>query len=171
MPEVRCVGCGVGIDIDPDSLPYIGELTCHDCGVGMNVKISEKDGALVERRMPSLKDINSIRRKLSVNEFLSLYEACLSLGANAYTASEIMSLRTLEALLRRVYQTNETFGKLLQRLQNDKDLSELEGILAYFKKERDKVAHPDKLSGKLDAESTLSMTIRLIKEIISKKKM
>jgi hypothetical protein len=45
----------------------------------------------------------------------------------------MMSLRCLESILRRVYGTNEMLGKLIERMENDERLSDLKGILSYFK--------------------------------------
>ena len=91
-----------------------------------------------------MKLLNEIWEMLSDVEKTSIYEASLSLGVGAYTASEIMSLRCLESILRRIYGTSEMLGKLIERMKNDNRLSDLKGILSYFKDVRNRVAHPEK---------------------------
>ena len=56
-------------------------------------------------------------------------------------------------------------------MEKDEDLMDLKGILQYLKDRRNRVAHPDVLSTKLDAESTFQMTKRLLIEIIERKKL
>jgi len=53
-------------------------------------------------------------------------------------------------------------------MENDNRLSGLKGILTYFKDVRNRVAHPEKISSKLEAESTFQMTKRLLIEIVNR---
>lgn len=53
-------------------------------------------------------------------------------------------------------------------MEKDNRLSELKGILLYFKDVRNKVAHPEKVSSKSDAESTFQITKRLLIEILNR---
>lgn len=67
-----------------------------------------------------------------------------------------------------MYQVSEMFGKLLTRMEQDARLKEFHGIFHYFKDARNRVSHPEKLSSRLDAESTFQMAQRLILEVIKK---
>jgi len=167
MPRIRCVNCGMEIYIDPMATPYEGEAGCPNCGTKMQVYVSQR-GSRVERKYPSLNELRNIQKILSDVEKVSITEASLSLGVGAYTASEMMSLRCLESILRRIYRTNEMLGKLIERMESDNKLSDLKGILSYFKNVRNRVAHPEKISSKLEAESTFQMTKRLLIEIVKK---
>ncbi len=79
-----------------------------------------------------------------------------------------MALRTLEGLLRRIYKTNKTLGPLIGKMEHDAKLKDLSGIFTYFKDVRNRIAHPEKISIKLEAESTFQMTKRLIGEVLDK---
>ncbi len=125
-------------------------------------------GSIVKRKYPSFEELNEIWEMLSDVERTSIYEASLSLGVGAYTASEMMSLRCLESILRKIYGTNEMLGKLIECMENDNKLSDLKGILTYFKDVRNRVAYPEKISSKLEAESTFQMTKRLLIEIVNR---
>ena len=106
MPKVRCVECGREIYIDTFSIPYNAELSCPECGTKMQVYIGTVgQGSIVKRKYPSFEELNEIWEMLADVEKTSIYEASLSLGVGAYTASEMMSLRCLESILRRVYGT------------------------------------------------------------------
>lgn len=169
MPEIRCVECGKGILIDAFSTPYDAELSCSECGTKMQVYIGVGgQGSIVKRKYPSFEELREIWEMLSDVEKKSIYEASLSLGVGANTASEMMSLRCLESILRRIYRTSEMLGKLIERMENDNRLSDLKGILSYFKDVRNRVAHPEKISSKLEAESTFQMTKRLLIEIVNR---
>jgi len=125
-------------------------------------------GTEVKRKYPPLDELKEIWERLSSIEKASFGESSLSLGSRAYTASEVMSLRTLEGILRRVYNVEETLGKLIERMEKDDRLSDLKGVVSYFKDVRNRIAHPEKLSSKLDAESTFQMTKRLAIEIMKR---
>jgi hypothetical protein len=153
--------------MDPFATPYIGELACTGCRTKLQVSVSLA-GTTVARKNPSIDDLKAVWDQLADIEQNSLNEASLCIGAGAFTAGEAMSLRTLEALLRRVYQTNEMFGQLLTLMEHDPRLKEFHGIFHYFKDARNRVSHPEKLSSRLDAESTFQMTQRLILEVIKK---
>ena len=169
MPKIRCVDCGEEIFIDPYGTPYKGELACPRCGEKMSVCVSQQ-GSEVKRKYPSLEDIKEVWGELNPIEKRSLQESSLSLGVRAYTASELMALRALESLLRRIYNVNETLGSLIKRMEKDARLTELSGIFSYFKDVRNRVAHPEKTSSKLGAESTFQMTKRLFLEVLKKMK-
>jgi hypothetical protein len=154
--------------IDAFSTPYLGEIACSGCLTKLQVSVSLNTGTTVARKNPSLDDLKLVWDDLAEIEQHSLREASLCIGAGAYTASEAMSLRTLEALLRRVYQVNEMFGQLLTRMEQDVRLKEFHGVFHYFKDTRNRVSHPEKLSSRLDAESTFQMAQRLILEVVRK---
>jgi len=80
----------------------------------------------------------------------SISEASPSLGVGAYTASEMMCLRCLESILRRVYGTNEMLG-IAEYKKRKKGLSDLK--ISYFKDVRNRAAHLEKISSELEAES------------------
>jgi len=164
MPEVRCVECGNKIYIDVFALPYQGVLACPECKFKMRVYVSGS-GTLVEPLYPEIP--REIVDYLTYSEWKFLDESARCIGVQAYTASELSALKVLEAILRRIYSTDETLGKLIEHVENDTNLRHITGIVTYFKDVRNRVAHPDKVSEKLDAESTFSMTIRLMKEIIN----
>lgn len=168
MPKIRCVECGEEIYIDGLSTPYLGEIACAGCLTKMQVSVAMNAGTTVARKNPSLDDLKLVWDDLAEIEQHSLNEASLCIGAGAYTASEAMSLRTLEALLRRVYQVNEMFGQLLVRMEQDIRLKEFHGVFHYFKDTRNRVSHPEKRSSRLDAESTFQMAQRLILEVVKK---
>ena len=151
------------------STPYNAELSCPECKAKMQVYVgSIGQESIVKRKYPSFEELNEIWEMLSDVEKKSIYEASLSLGVGAYTASEMMSLRCLEGILRRIYGTSEMLGRLIERMENDNRLSDLKGILTYFKDVRNRVAHPEKISSELEAESTFQMTKRLLIEIVNR---
>jgi len=180
MPEIRCVECGRRIFIYTFATPYEGELSCPECKTKMRVYVTTGKGSRVERVLPSLDELYQIveqrsisaerttQRLVLLDEIIiqSLNEAAICLGYGAYTACEIMSLRALERLLRNVYNVEANLGQLIDMARQDQRLRNLVGTLDYFRQVRNKVAHPDKISSKLDAESTFLMTKRLILEII-----
>ncbi len=170
MPDIRCITCGERIYIDLISVPsYVGEVGCPNpnCSEKMHVSISDI-GTHVERIYPSFDELKGILDQLGPVEKQSIQEASLSFGVGAHTASEMMALRSLEGLLRMIYNVEETLGNLLDRLENDPNLTELTGVFSYFRYVRNRVAHPDKISSKLEAESTFQMMKRLILEIFEK---
>ncbi len=169
MPYINCVDCGNQIMIDPFTMPFMGEVACPKCRVKLQVSVGAVGtGTNVSRKNPGLDDLSRVWDNLAEVEQQSLREASLCIGAGAYTASESMSLRTLEALLRRVYHVDEMFGSLLTRMEKDERIKNLHGVFQYFKDVRNRVAHPEKLSSRLDAESTFQMVQRLILEVIEK---
>jgi len=169
MPNIRCVKCGEEIIIDAYSCPYEGEVACPKCLTPLQVYMGLLGkGTIVKRKYPSFEELEEISETLSKIEKNSIQEASLSLGSGAYTGSELMALRTLESILRRTYEVDDTLGKLIERMESDNRLSDLKGILSYFKDVRNRIAHPEKLSSKLEAESTFQMTKRLLIEIVKK---
>ncbi|HEY9405480.1 MAG TPA: hypothetical protein VIQ24_22710, partial [Pyrinomonadaceae bacterium] len=141
MPKIYCLECAKEIYIDAFSTPYLGEFACPGCLTKLQVSVTMNNGSTVARKNPSLDDLKPVWDDLAEIEQHSLREASLCIGAGAYTASEAMSLRTLEALLRRVYQVNEMFGQLLARMEQDIRLKEFHGVFHYFKDTRNRVSH------------------------------
>lgn len=168
MPTINCVACPGKIDIDPFSMPFRGDVACPRCKVVMNVDLDLHLGTSVRRKRPSLDELAPVWDRLSALERSSLEEASLAAGAEAYTASELVGLRTLEAILRRVYGTDEMLGALIKRLSKDPNLSDLAGVLDYFRGVRNRVAHPERVSTKLDAESTLMMLQRVLHDVLNR---
>ena len=54
-------------------------------------------------------------------------------------------------------------------MENDSDLRNVRGAIAYFATKRHEVDHPERIADKTEAESTLTMPKRLIREIATKK--
>ena len=172
MPYIICIYCGSSIDIDDDVIPYMAQLACPECMCTMRVNINPKgEETTLNPAILVYDDLSKKRKiwsKLSKMEKKSIKEASYAFGIEAFTASELMSLRTIESVLRRIYKVDETFGKLIRRMEKDERLSDLQGIVSYFKDERNKVAHPDRLSSELEAKSTFEMTKRLLIQIIER---
>ncbi len=133
----------------------------------MNVNITTY-GSEVTRKYPKYDEVYTAGRILSPAEFQSLEEASRAFGVEAYTACEAMSLRTLESALRKIYGVEEMLGSLINRAEKDPRLTDMVGVVQYFRNVRNRVAHPEKLSSKLDAESTFAMTKRLLLELEEK---
>ncbi len=156
------------IGIDPFSVPYIGDIACAQCKFVMRGSVSY-NGTIIEPKYLSLESISHVWDKLSEVEQKSLIEASRSFGVDSYTASELIALRTLESILRRIYGVKLTLGNLIKKMEKDNDLNGMAGILVYFKDVRNRLAHPEKISTKSEAESTFGMTKRLLEEFIDKK--
>ncbi len=175
MVFIRCSGCAERIEFDDALLPYNAEITCPDCGTEMTVDLwGEEETNTVKTKRVSIRslksDLKGVWSKLSDLEKKSLEEAFITFHNKNYTASEIMTLRTLESVLRRIYKTKETLGKLLDRMENDPKFQDLHGVIEYFTDIRNSLAHPEKISRKLEAESTLATAKRLLIELIDRKK-
>ena len=162
-----CISCGKELKLL--SQPYEGEFACIHCKEKMYIKAALLQGIEIQRVFPTLEELNIVWAKLNPIEQSTLRESTKSFGVGAYTASEFMSARSLEGILRRVYNKKEMLGKLIERMENDSDLKGLGGIFSYFKDVRNRIAHPEEVSTKLDAESTFSTTKRLILEVFKKK--
>lgn len=168
MPEIRCWKCGEEYRVDSD----IGKavVACPNCKATSKIKPAGTYGTSyvkydVERESPDVEeDLEGYYEKLSDIELSSLIEAARCIGVEANTASELMSFRVLESITRRltgIYNWKEGLEEL------EKNYQDLAHVIDYFRVERNKVAHPEKISDKTDAESTYKMCIRLIKQILS----
>jgi len=175
MAEIRCTKCGNKIYIDPFSLPYKGEVACDNCKNVMKVDLSTSY-FVVETNHPDPYDdfSNYYWWKISELERHSITEAALSLGSGAYTASEFMSLRTLESVCRRYYKKvtgkdyKGSWASIIEEMAEDPQFKSYTGALHYFREVRNRVGHPEGTSSKLDAESSYKMSIRLAKELVDK---
>jgi len=172
MPFLRCIFCGKRIGIDEEALPYKAQVTCPDCDEAMLVNMgAEGEGTTITRAYLYYDDMTKKRkvwRMLLPIEKKAIKESARAYSVQAYTACELMAFRTLESVLRRIYKEEKTLGHLIRKMENDDRLADLQGIVSYFKDERNKVAHPGRLSTELDAKSTFEMTKRLLIQIIEK---
>lgn len=113
---------------------------------------------------------------LSDRERSDFDEACRCLLTASSTASEFMTLRAAESLLRRWYEekTKKTIEKqpwghvlnLLSDTYPGKDRPTELTSLEYLKVRRDQVAHPDRISRQDDAEATLLTVRSLVPDLI-----
>lgn len=169
MPIFRCVECSSSIQIDPNAMPYAGEFTCSGCRTSMDLRLDYNLGTSAQRSSPRLDGIKGVRERLEPIEVESLREAAAAFSVRAYTASELMALRAVEHVMRRVLdQPKKTFGALLLVLQGDPRFKGLHGVLDYFRAIRNGAAHPDKTPSREEAETTLGMSQRLITEILNR---
>jgi len=118
------------------------------------------------------KDLFSLLEKIEVSD---LNEACRCILVGSTTAGEHIALRAAENLLRRWYEYKtgeklryETWGTVLNNLVKEypenkrpKEIS----LLGYLKQRRDEVAHPQRVSSLLEAETTLMNVCILIEGI------
>jgi len=174
MPTIRCSKCGKQIFIDTYACPYEGELACEHCGNLMEVYITSSSGSRVKTKYPlPYDDLRGVWHLLNEVERDCLEEAALALGDKAYTGAEFMSLRNLESLCRRCYlkvkgeEFTGAWGQILDVLATDKDFEPYADVLNYFRRVRNRVGHPDKISSKLDAESSYKMSLRLTGELLT----
>lgn len=173
MPEIRCSRCGESIYIDPMGTPYTGDLACIHCKNVMEVSVSQSGSKVTTKYPNPFEDLAEWWPLLTVAERTCLVEAAIALGDNAYTASEFMSLRNLESLCRRAYKKvkgEEYTGgwfEILDILADDKDFEPYADVLHYFRRVRNRIAHPDRLSTKLAAESSYKMSLRLTRELLA----
>lgn len=112
---------------------------------------------------------------LKAIEVSDLNEACSCILIGSATAGEHIALRAAENLLRRWYEYKtgkklryETWGTVLNNLVKEypenkrpKEIS----LLGYLKQRRDEVAHPQRVSSLLEAETTLMNVCILIEGI------
>ncbi len=173
MAEIRCTKCGNGIYMDPNSLPYKGELACENCKNVMRVDLSEGRFNVETNRPDPQEDFSQSHWfHISELEKQSITEAALCLGAGAYTASEFMSLRNLESVCRRYYKKVKgkdykgSWASIIEEMAEDPQFKSYTGALHYFREVRNKIGHPEGMSSKLDAESSYKMSVRLAKELV-----
>jgi len=179
MVYIVCCGCAEQIEFDDELIPLDTEVTCPVCETVMTVELWGEDETnmvtnKVKKKEASINELKSDLRgvwsKLTLLEKKSLEEATIVFQSKAFTASEIMTLRTLESVLRRTYGTTETLGRLLKKMEDDPQFNDLHGIIKYFTDIRNSVAHPDRISTKLEADSTLTTAKRLLRELIERRK-
>jgi len=104
-----------------------------------------------------------------------LNESATSLLGNNFTASEFMSLRTVESILRRWYERRTgsvigkvSWGKVLDKLEEDFPESNrpLEiSALFHFRRRRNAIAHPDVISSETDANVTFIYVVQVCKAV------
>lgn len=108
-------------------------------------------------------------------EVSDLNEACSCILIGSATAAEHIALRAAESLLRRWYEKKtgnrlhrRTWGTVLNRLAREypenKRPKEII-LLGYLKQRRDEVAHPERVSTLIEAETTLMNVCSLIQGI------
>jgi len=113
---------------------------------------------------------------ITAEETRNLDEACVCILIGGNTASEFMSLRTAESLLRRWYikktdktLNKNTWGYVLEKLTaeypDEKDRPKEIQFLSYLNKRRNEIAHPERTSTQNDAEVTLLNIIDLIESL------
>jgi hypothetical protein len=171
MPRIVCWRCGYqDIYIDAFARPFNGEIACQKCQASIKVEDDyPKGGITATRAFPSLEELTSVWGSLTPLEQSRLIEASHCLGVEANTMCESACFDSLCSMLRRIYGDKRELGYYIDKMKQDPDLSELAGAVSYFSPIRNKVDHPDKISNALDAESTFTMTKRLILGIIKKK--
>ena len=168
MPSVHCPECGSTTYIDAYALPYKGEVGCTECGIHLFVEGDMSIGFTVTRMRFSLRELEKYWGYLDQLEKTRLEEAVFC-SNYAPTACESMCFDALCGLLRRIYGGKRELGFYVGKMEKDPDLRELSGAISYFKARRNEVDHPDRIANPLEAESTFSMTKRLIIGIIEKK--
>jgi hypothetical protein len=109
------------------------------------------------------------------SEYEDMWEACRNLLCGTYTSSEMMSLRTIESLLRKWYKSakgeypeNMGWHDVFGALEASEDTDEFQGVdyLDLLRERRNKIAHPDAHSSKREAELTLQRTFDIIEKIV-----
>jgi len=178
MPDIRCWKCGKEYRVD---VCFGGGIVaCPHCNVKTRVTktgvlyytepvgVFVSDVTIMELLEPIITDPD-VWNKLNDIEQERLTEAAKCYAVGAYTACESMCYDALVSLLRRIYGERRELGYYVQQMENDPDLREVRGAIAYFASKRHEVDHPDRIADKIEAESTLTMTKRLIREIIMKK--
>lgn len=179
MPDIRCTRCGERIYIDAFVTPYRGELACPNCRNVMDVivpSMASAEATVVKTKYPNpLEDIGSKTWAL-LNEIerSSFLDAAICFGGEAYTPCEFMSLRALESVCRRCYEEQrpeserKPWAGILDDLAEDVEFKPYSQGINYFREVRNKLAHPEKTSSKLDADSSYKMALRLTKELMEK---
>ena len=175
MVFIVCCGCADQIEFDDELIPLDTEVTCPECETVMDVGLYGKgETNVVSVKRVSIRELKSdmkgVWTKLTLLEKKSLEEALIAFHCNVYTASELMTLRTLESILRRIFNTKDTLGRLLQKLKDDPQFNDLHGVIKYFTDIRNSVAHPERVSKRIEAESTFATAKRLLIELIERKK-
>jgi hypothetical protein len=80
----------------------------------------------------------------------------------------------LESVCRRYYElvkgkpVESTWASILEDMAEDSQFKAQAGVLNYFRQVRNRIAHPETTSTKLDAESSYKMSVRLAKELAAK---
>ncbi len=168
MPTIICPDCGKTTYLDPEILHYDWEIACKYCFTKMKVKGSTSKGIIVTRMRFSLRGLEQYWDYLSKIEQERLEEAVYC-SKFAPTACESMCFDALCSLLRRLYGEKKELGYYTKKMEKDPNLSDLSGAISYFYHKRNQVDHPERTSNPLEAESTFSMTKRLILGIFKNK--
>ena len=168
MPELRCYKCGSTWFHDA----FVEESidACPSCQTQHKIKYNRPMSWTVAPAFPSLVELGDVWTLLNELELSRLTEAARCLGIEAYTMSESACFDALGSILRRVYGGKHELGTYVDCMKKDADLNDLHGVISYFSGIRNKVDHPVTISKPLDAESTFTMTKRLILGIAHKKK-
>jgi len=175
MPIVTCWKCGNVYGVDECAKKAI--VSCWKCGAKTRVEnVGGKwelkpVGAFVDSVFVRelLKEIEPISSKMTEVERIRLIEAAKCLLIGAYTACESMCYDALVSVLRRIYGGQKELGSYVQKMENDPDLKNVRGAIAYFAFKRHEVDHPERISDELEAKNALDMTKQLIREILTKK--
>ena len=175
MPLAKCWKCGRVYYVDYATKEAI--VACENCKAKTRVEKEgdnwkfEPVGAFVDSEFvyELLKEIKPIFSEMTEVEQIRLIEAAKCLLIGAYTACESMCYDALVSVLRRVYGGQKELGYYVQKMENDPDLKNVRGAIAYFASKRHEVDHPERISDKLEAENALDMTKQLIREILAKK--
>jgi hypothetical protein len=110
------------------------------------------------------------------SEHKDMEEACRNLLCGTYTSAEMMSLRTIESLLRKWYKSEKgedpedmDWHDVFGALKASEDVDEFQGMdyLDLLRERRNKVAHPDVHSVRREAELTLQRTFDIIEKVIN----
>ena len=173
MPEIRCSKCGHVLFIDAVACPYSGEVGCPQCKNIMEVIVTGSgSGTQVKTLCPNPRDdLSTVWHMLNEVERDYLEEAALAIGHKAYTAAELMSLKTLESLAQRFHRKVEgkefegTLFGIIDAITDDKEFEPYADAIDYLRRVRNRLTYPDRVSTKLDAESTYKMSLRLAKEL------
>jgi len=177
MPMVTCWKCGSAYFVEHYTKEAI--VACRNCGAKTRVENVggfynwkfEPVGAFVDSELvyELLKEIKPILSEMTEVEQIRLIEAAKCLLIGAYTACESMCYDALVSVLRRVYGGQKELGYYVQKMENDPDLKNVRGAIAYFALKRHEVDHPERISDELEAKNALDMTKQLIREILTKK--
>ena len=176
MPKVTCWKCGFEYFVETYTKKAI--VACGNCGAKTRVEREnltewkfEPVGAFVDSELvyELLKEITPMLSEMTKVEQIRLIEAAKCFLIGAYTACESMCYDALVSVLRRVYGERKELGYYVQKMENDPDLKNVRGAIAYFASKRHEVDHPERISDELEAKNALDMTKQLIREILTKK--
>jgi ribosomal protein L37E len=171
MVDIKCQKCGHLWYHDFSIASSIE--ACPMCGTPHRITRSIDQALIyawkVEPVYPSLDELSPVWDSLTPIEKNRLREAALCFGVEAYTMCESACFDALTSLLRRVYGGRGELGFYVDKMESDPDLKDEAGFIASFRFIRNRVDHPDRISTRLEAESTFSTTKRLVLTIVKKK--